>query len=88
MTKQIRLIGVGFRPAIPVKELQAGERFIRNYGFSYKVLRVIPNKSGKSTTFVVEGETKFEKGRILQRNFLNTTYIAKLGLVEVRDERS
>lgn len=76
--KQVRIVGVGTRPGVPAKELQVEDRFMRNYGFVYKVLRVIPNKSGKSTTFVVEGETKFEKGRILQRNFLNTTLVAKL----------
>jgi hypothetical protein len=78
-----RIIGVGIRPAIPAYELQAGDRFIRDYGFVYKIMQVIPNKSGKSITFIVEGESKFEKGRRLQRNFLRGTLIAKLSPEEV-----
>jgi hypothetical protein len=78
--KMIRLIGVGVVPAIPAKELKIGDRFIRNNGYIYKILNIIPSRSGKSVTVVIEGETKAEKGRIYQRNFLNATLVAKLGL--------
>jgi hypothetical protein len=85
MATHVRLIGVGFVPGIPAKELQVGDRFMREYGYVYKILRKIPNKSGKSITFVFEGETKLEKGRIYQRNFLNETLISKLSLEEVKE---
>jgi hypothetical protein len=83
MVKKIRLIGVGFVPAIPAKELQAGDRFMRDRKYTYKIIRAIPNKSGKSVTFIIEGETNEQRGQIFQRNFLNTTFVAKLGLNEV-----
>jgi hypothetical protein len=73
-----RIIGVGFCPAIPAYELQVGDRFMRDYGFTYKILNIIPHKSGKSITFIVEGETKFQKGWTLQKNYLRGTLIAKL----------
>jgi hypothetical protein len=60
---------------------------MRDYGFTYKIQQVIPHKSGKSITFIVEGETKFEKGRILQRNYLKGTLIAKLSGEEAQNER-
>jgi DNA-binding NarL/FixJ family response regulator len=85
ITPYVKLTGVGAFPAIPAKELQVGDRFIRNYGYIYIVLQAIPNKSGKSITFVVEKETKREKGKEHKRNFLNDTLIAKLGLEEMKE---
>lgn len=76
MVKLVRLIGVGFVPAIPAQELQVGDRIIRNYRYIYRIIRLNPNKSGKSITFIIEGETKDAKGRILQKNFLNTIHIS------------
>jgi hypothetical protein len=61
MTQMKRIIGAGFRPAIPAYELQIGDRFMRDYGFKYKILNIIPHKSGKSITFIVLGETNFQK---------------------------
>jgi hypothetical protein len=80
--KMIRLIGVGIVPAVPAKDLKIGDRIMRNNGYIYKILNIISNRSGKSVTLVIEGKNKAEKGRIYQRNFLNATLVAKLGLPE------
>ncbi|MCL6589636.1 MAG: hypothetical protein K6U80_06755 [Firmicutes bacterium] len=76
--KKTRLIGVGVVPAVPAKELQAGDRFMRNHGYTYKVLNIIPGQSGKYVTLVIEGETRRETGRIYKKKFLNETLVAKL----------
>jgi hypothetical protein len=83
-----RIIGVGVLPAIPAHELKAGDRFMRDYGFIYAIKDLIPHESGKSITFIVLGETKFEKGRTLQKNLLRETLIVKLPAEEeARNER-
>jgi len=62
--------GVGWQPAKPASEIQAGDRLIYNYGYTAKVLNVI-KETAKTIIFEVESKSS---GTIHQQRIRKSTY--------------
>lgn len=58
MTNTVKLQGIyGEKQGTPTKNLKIGNIIIWNYGYKSKVVEIIPSKTGKTMTVMLESST-------------------------------